>query len=440
MTYYYPSSWADAMYLKFVILLNLIVLTYSNPFHKYPYVFLLDVGNEELENTSREQIRLSAPGGSLALRYPAVGNGDILTHVRVSGIDFGTDLKSSILEGGPGYTYVVLIFMGKRGVPFDAVVTVQMLPTSSFEKYYTQKAGEVVINENISTNSLLEQDVDNFDGLESGSKYKYYKNEDLLKDVSSKDNEFAQTVEVDDKTNSKADQSEKDSDFDEYVEVDQGRTLYEQEEYSQSDAQRRNGENGNKIIAYKQFGADQITHPNENKYAIIQRNREEDEENGSEITKIHDKNNYVTVEQLDTIENNFDDSRQYGKEEGNHNRREYDDERERLYRHQNNAELSQSENYSPETGPDNGNSDPRDESYDGESSINEANYNNYALKALLYGYNKVSPEAAVRERNPDNKQDSAEDEISNDEEVHDELGIHDNNNHFDKSDASAVAS
>lgn len=68
------------------------------------------------------------PGGSVALRYPAVGDGDTITHVRVSGIDFGTDLKANILDGGPGYNYVVLVFLGNQGVPYDAVMTVQTLP------------------------------------------------------------------------------------------------------------------------------------------------------------------------------------------------------------------------------------------------------------------------------------------------------------------------
>lgn len=110
-------------------LLVLPILTASaNPFHKYPYVFLLDVGNEELEKVNTEQIRLSSPGGSVALRYPAVGNGDDIAHLRVSGIDFGTDLKANIVDGGPGYKYVVIVLMGKPGVTYDAVITLQTVP------------------------------------------------------------------------------------------------------------------------------------------------------------------------------------------------------------------------------------------------------------------------------------------------------------------------
>ncbi|CAH0595203.1 unnamed protein product [Chrysodeixis includens] len=108
-----------------LIILQLSVLVAANPFHKYPFVFLLDVGNEELEKTNTEQIRLNVPGGSVALRYPAIGNGNTIGHIRVSGIDFGTDLKANIVDGGPGYKYVVLVFMGNQGVPYDAVVTVQ---------------------------------------------------------------------------------------------------------------------------------------------------------------------------------------------------------------------------------------------------------------------------------------------------------------------------
>lgn len=114
-------------------LLQLTAVTLANPFHKYPYVFLLDVGNEELEKVNTEQIRVSKQGGSLALRYPAIGNGEDIAHVRVSGIDFGTDLKANIVDGGPGYKYVVLVLMGNSGVSFDAVITVQTVPSESDE-------------------------------------------------------------------------------------------------------------------------------------------------------------------------------------------------------------------------------------------------------------------------------------------------------------------
>lgn len=113
-----------------LIFCYLSVFVAANPFHKYPFVFLLDIGNEELEKTNSEQIRVSVPGGSVALRYPATGFGNTISHVRVSGIDFGTDLKANIVDGGPGYKYVVLVFMGNPGVPYDAVVTVQTVDDS----------------------------------------------------------------------------------------------------------------------------------------------------------------------------------------------------------------------------------------------------------------------------------------------------------------------
>lgn len=116
-----------------LILLHLTAVTLANPFHKYPYVFLLDVGNEELEKVNTEQIRLSKAGGSLALRYPAIGNGENIAHVRVSGIDFGTDLKANIVDGGPGYQYVVIVLMGNPGVSFDAVITIQTVPNETDE-------------------------------------------------------------------------------------------------------------------------------------------------------------------------------------------------------------------------------------------------------------------------------------------------------------------
>lgn len=119
----------------FTILLSSFVIVSANPFHKYPFVFLLDIGNEELDVASTKQIRVSAPGGSIALRYPAIGDGETIAHLRVSGIDFGTDLKANIIDGGPGYKYVVLVFMGNKGVPYDAVVTIQTVPIQSDVEY-----------------------------------------------------------------------------------------------------------------------------------------------------------------------------------------------------------------------------------------------------------------------------------------------------------------
>ncbi|CAF4802825.1 unnamed protein product [Pieris macdunnoughi] len=110
-----------------VLLLSLFTFGLATPFHKYPFVFLLDVGNEELGTANTEQIKVSVSGGVLALKYPAETDGPIIGHVRVTGIDFGTDLKASIVEGGPGYRYVVLVLMGAAGKQYDTVITVQTL-------------------------------------------------------------------------------------------------------------------------------------------------------------------------------------------------------------------------------------------------------------------------------------------------------------------------
>ncbi|KAJ8711165.1 hypothetical protein PYW07_008407 [Mythimna separata] len=115
-----------------LLIAQLSVLVVANPFHKYPTVFLLDVGNEELEKTNTEQIRVSVPGGSLALRYPAIGDGNTIGHLRVSSIDFGTAFKANIVDGGPGYKYAVLVLSGNPGVPYDAVVTVQTVNDQAY--------------------------------------------------------------------------------------------------------------------------------------------------------------------------------------------------------------------------------------------------------------------------------------------------------------------
>lgn len=146
------------------IVFYLFVVTAANPFHKYPYVFLLDVGNEELEKSNTEQIRISVPGGSLALRYPAVGDGDTIGHVTVSGIDFGTDLKANIVDGGPGYKYVVLVFMGNPGVTYDAVLTLQTVPNETLASFYPP-------NINYMTNSRVSDPNDSSEDFNDASSY-----------------------------------------------------------------------------------------------------------------------------------------------------------------------------------------------------------------------------------------------------------------------------
>ena len=140
-----------------LIICQLSVLVVANPFHKYPTVFLLDVGNEELEKTNTEQIRLSVPGGSVALRYPAIGDGNTIGHLRVSSIDFGTSFKANIVDGGPGYKYAVLVLMGNAGVPYDAVVTVQTVNDQAFNLpnigYVPNSGGDAVDVEGDANNS-----------------------------------------------------------------------------------------------------------------------------------------------------------------------------------------------------------------------------------------------------------------------------------------------
>lgn len=154
------------MLLLYLTISHLIVLTVANPFHKYPFVFLLDVGNEELEKTNTEQIRITVPGSSIALRYPAVGNGDTIAHVRVSGIDFGTDLKANIVDGGPGYNYVVLMFTGNPGVPYDAVVTIQTVPDSNIYSSAINTENEKKIPVNAEINQYkVKEDVQEINDL-----------------------------------------------------------------------------------------------------------------------------------------------------------------------------------------------------------------------------------------------------------------------------------
>ncbi|XP_028173602.1 protein PFC0760c-like [Ostrinia furnacalis] len=141
----------------------LLSVTSANPFHKYPYVFLLDIGNEELEKTNSEQIRVNVPGGSLALRYPGVGNGDTITHVRVSGIDFGTDLQANVVDGGPGSKYVVIVFAGNQGTPYDAVITVQ---TISDEDMSQSNIANLANNNKVEDNNDSAEDLSNDDSTD----------------------------------------------------------------------------------------------------------------------------------------------------------------------------------------------------------------------------------------------------------------------------------
>lgn len=169
--------------LYLIYLINFSVLVQSNPFSKYPFVFLLDVGNEEIENTSSEQIRISAPGGNLAIRYPAFGNSNTIAHVRVSGIDFGTELRADIIDGGPGYNYVILVFSSKPNVEYDAVVTIKsvneaisdgtinsLISASPIEKSHVNVASA----EGVHQNSLKDEESD--PNNDTGDDIEIYKN------------------------------------------------------------------------------------------------------------------------------------------------------------------------------------------------------------------------------------------------------------------------
>ncbi|XP_072934779.1 uncharacterized protein [Epargyreus clarus] len=213
-----------------------IALTLANPFHKFPYVFLLDVGNEELEKTNTEQLRVSIPGGSLAMKYPVMGEGDTISHVRVSGIDFGTDLKVNIVDGGPGYKYVVLVFMGNPGVSYDAVVTLQTLPpgteintvnkkqvvgpktTEDSKSYEVTDVDSDDNDENIAGSTIMKQysQKSNSEVMQSSSKLYNYANAEMAENDKEDESENTPSEEQDDDNDSsKEDEEDSDSSSDE---------------------------------------------------------------------------------------------------------------------------------------------------------------------------------------------------------------------------------
>ncbi|CAK1541793.1 unnamed protein product [Leptosia nina] len=154
------------MLLGFTIIC-LFSLTIASAFHKYPFVFLLDVGNEELKKFNTSQIKVSVPGGSLALKYPATSEGNIIGHVRVTGIDFGTELKANIVEGGPGFRYVVIVFTGAPGMQYDATVTIQSLE-EEFTRAGTKLEDNIYkVNEDVNDSS---EDVDDSQENPGGDK------------------------------------------------------------------------------------------------------------------------------------------------------------------------------------------------------------------------------------------------------------------------------
>ncbi|KAJ2940285.1 hypothetical protein O0L34_g11859 [Tuta absoluta] len=107
-----------------------IAATVASPVSQYPFFYLLNAGNEELDYTKTERVRVLQPGGSVALRYPAFGFGDTITNVKVIGILSSKNLKAEIVEGGPGSNYVLLALLEDNAVPYDVLVILQTAPNT----------------------------------------------------------------------------------------------------------------------------------------------------------------------------------------------------------------------------------------------------------------------------------------------------------------------
>ncbi|CAH2229439.1 jg20837 [Pararge aegeria aegeria] len=206
----------------FVISLSTVVVL-GNPFQKYPYVFLLDVGNEEIGKFNTEQIRLSIPGGSLAVRYPAVGEGDTIGHVRVSGIDFGTDLKASIIQGGPGYKFAVFVFMGNPNTPYDAVVTIQTVSNMDAPPPKTEISSKNIDEEDVNDSSEDMSDNSITKTVYSGNKkqvmqsssnvYKYTSSDAVSDDDFKNGSESQSNEDFDDEKGDEDDDDDEDDDY-----------------------------------------------------------------------------------------------------------------------------------------------------------------------------------------------------------------------------------
>lgn len=386
------------MFLAFMVISHLTLISVGNPFHKNPYVFLLDIGNEELEKTNTEQIRLSIPGGSLAIRYPAIGYGDTIGHIRVSGVDFGTDLKSSIVEGGPGYKYVVLVFDGNPGVPYDVVVTVQMVAEDNSNSVEDIEAQDMNTDRNVyqvEENSTAASEDENNSA------------EDLSDDFNTSETQYSE------KTNS------------EIVQLSSDAYKYEQNEVNNED-DSDDGDDNTKDI-HKQY----IENPN----LYNQVNTEED-------TKVRDY-----VQQLDDqVEQNHDQNDET--EEQNDEADEQSDE--------NNEQSDQND------GPGDQNYEERDTNVEKPTSedfeddelgnqneavryVDRNLYNKYkVLQAHLFSGVKIYPQdTQVSEENTVLDDPTEIDQMFNDEEIHNDgekyTDSNNNNNYFDSDDSSAVA-
>lgn len=375
------------MFLVFLVISHLTLISVANPFHKYPYVFLLDIGNEELEKTNTEQIRLSIPGGSLAIRFPAVGNGDTIGHIRVTGVDFGTDLKSSIVEGGPGYKYVVLVFVGNPGVPYDAVVTVQ---TVADDNSYS---------------------VQNIEAQDMNTDRNYYQVEENLRAVSEDENNSAENLNDDVKT-SETQYSEKTNS--KTLQMSSDAYSYVQNEVNNNDYNDDSDDNVKDI--HKQY----IENPNLYKQ--------------------------MNTEQETRVKDNIEDSNYQAKE--NYNQNNEDDESDQEQQNDEDYEQSdESDQNDEQKNPEAEKYTSQDSDLNGKKEairyVDRNLYNKYkVLQPHLFSGVKIYPQEEEVQSEPVHDEI---DQMFNDEEIHNDGeeytdSNNNNNNYFDSDDSSAVES
>lgn len=385
------------MFLAFLVISHLILISVGNPFNKYPYVFLLDVGNEELEKTNTEQIRLSIPGGSFAIRYPAIGNGDAIGHLRVSGVDFGTDLKSSIVEGGPGYKYVVLVFFGNPGVPYDVVVTVQTVAEDNSYSVPTIEAQDMNTDRN------------------------FYQVEENSKEVSEDENNSAEDLS-DDFNTSETQYSEKSNS--EIVQLRSDGYKYAQNEVNDEDYSDNSGANAKDI--HKQY----IKNPNLSNQVNIEKNRRVKdyiEQNDDQAEQNHDQND-ETDDQSDEAAEQTDESNEESDQSNELSNQKYEEKNSK-------AEKSTSEDF-------------EDDELDKEKLaviyVDKNLYNKYKEMQphLLSGMKIYPQDTQVPSEKTVHDEPTEIDQMFNDEEIHNDGEKYtdsNNNNYFDSDDSSAVA-
>lgn len=402
MTYQCSKVSTADMFIAFLVISHLTLISVGNPIHKYPYVFLLDVGNEELEKTNTEQIRLSIPGGSLAIRYPAIGNVDTIGHLRVSGVDFGTDLKSSIVEGGPGYKYVVLAFVGNPGVPYDVIVTVQ---TVAEDNSYS---------------------VQNFETQDMNTERNVYQVEDNSKPVNEDENNSAEDLS-DDFNTSETKYSEKTNS--EIVQLSSDAYKYAQNEVNNEDddddddddaddndddeEEDEDDDNDNNLKdIHKQY----IENPKSNLYNEV--NTEQDTRDKDYIEQKNDE-----VEQNQDQNDETDDQNDESSDQNNEERNSK-------------VEKSASEDFE---------GDELDSENEAVRYVDRNLYNKYkVLQPHLFSGVKIYPQDNQVPSEKTVHDDPTEiDQMFNDEEIHTDgekyTDSNNNNNYFDSDDSSAVA-